>query len=124
MNDTSALDQIYRFRGGATDTTITSATVLLLVTAILLFFLLPKKYLVAPLLCVSILVPLGQVVVIAGMHFSVFRLVLPFAWVRLLAGRSDNEKFRFCGIDKVIVLWALSSALFFTLLWGSFRGLR
>lgn len=98
---------------------MTAATVALVVTAIVLFFLLPRKYLIAPLMFVSILIPLGQVLMIGGLHFMVFRLILPFAWVRLLYGRSDKDAFRFTPVDKAVVLWALSSAVVFTLLWAT-----
>jgi hypothetical protein len=118
-NIDTAGDQLLRFGGGGADTTITAATATLVLIAILLFFLLPRKYLIAPLLFISIFIPLGQVVVVGGLHFSIFRLVLPFAWVRLVLGRSDKAEFRFTGVDKAVVLWAFSSTVFFVLLWDS-----
>jgi hypothetical protein len=91
----------------------------LLAAAIVLFFLLPRKYLLAPFLLVTVFIPLSQVAVIGGLHFMVYRLVLPFAWLRALVGRPEEDRFRLKPIDKAVLLWALSSAMCFILLWRS-----
>ena len=116
-------DQLLRFGAGATSTTITPAALAFVVATILFFFLLPRKYVIVPLLFVSIFIPLAQVVVIGGLHFMVYRIMLPFGWVRVVGGKlfghSNNDQFRFSAIDKAIVLWAFADTICFTLLWGS-----
>ena len=115
-------DQLLRYGGGVASTTMTGATVALVLAAILLFFFLPQKYVIVPFLFVSIFMPMAQVVVISGLHFMVFRIMLPFAWVRVIGGKlfghSNNDGFRFGAIDKAIVLWVLVDTVCFTLLWG------
>ena len=124
MENQQLQDQLHRFGGGATSSTITPATLALVAAAILLFFLLPRKYISVPFLFVSMFIPFAQVVVLGGLHFMVFRLMLPFAWLRVIGGKVSgrlDESFRFSGIDKAIVLWALADVVCFTLLWGSWK---
>lgn len=115
-------DQLIRFGGGAASSTITPQTLALVVAAIVLLFLLPRKYIIVLFLIVSMLIPLAQVVVIGGLHFMVFRIMLPFVWVRVIAGKlsgRSSESFQFGAIDKAIVVWALTGMVCFTLLWWS-----
>jgi hypothetical protein len=114
-------DQMLRFGGGSDSSTITAGTAIFVAAAILLLFLLPKKYTVAPFLFASLFIPYGQLIVIGGLHFNVYRTMLPFAWLRVLMGRSDDSEhtFKLNGIDKAVILWAITDAVCATLLWGN-----
>ena len=101
---------------------MTVGSLSLMVCAILLFFLLPRKYVIFPFLVVSIFIPYTQVFVLGGIHLNVYRIMLPFGWIRGLAGqlgKPSSEKFKFNGIDKAVVLWTLVQAVCATLLWQS-----
>ncbi len=56
---------------------------------------------------------------VAGLHFNVYRILLPFAWTRaLMGGSSDPEKkFKLNGIDKALLLYVLTDAVCASLLW-------
>ncbi len=120
MND-QLQDQTLRFGGGSDVTTITIGTLIFVVVTILLLFLLPKRRAVIPYLFVSLVIPYSQVIVVAGLHFNVYRIMLPFAWLRVLMGRNeeDHEKFRLNGIDKAVLLWAFTDAICASLQWGN-----
>lgn len=123
MNEQQLQDQLARFGGGSASTTITPATIALVLMAILLIFSLPKKYAIVPFILVTILVPYSQVILIAGLHFNVYRVMLPFAWVRAIISfrQAGTGKFQLMGVDKALILWALTDAICFTLLWGSWE---
>jgi hypothetical protein len=121
LNDITP-ERFLRF-GGPPDTAITAATVAVLIVALVLIFLLSKKYLIPVFLFTALLIPAGQVVVIAGLHLTIFRLVAAFAWVRLAVGRSRVETFRLGRVDKSVLTWAASSILFFTILWVNWGAL-
>ncbi len=122
MND-QLQDQLGRFGGGATASTMTMSSLVLLVIGILLLFVLPRKYIIIPFLVVSIFIPYTQVFVLGGIHLNVYRIMLPFGWIRVLVGSlwesSAAERFRFNGIDKAVVLWTMVQAVCATLLWQS-----
>jgi hypothetical protein len=102
-------------------TTLTAGTGVFVVAAILLLFLLPRKYAVVPFLLVSLFIPNGQLLIIGGLHFMIFRMMLPFAWLRVLMGQDGDEtkRFQWNGIDKALLLWAVTDAVCSMLLWGS-----
>jgi hypothetical protein len=90
--------------------------------AVLLIFILPRKYVVVPFLFVSLFIPFSQVLVVAGLHFQVTRIILPLAWARALWNQlsaASADTFRLNGIDKAVILWGLTDAVCATLLWGS-----
>lgn len=109
-----------RFGGGPESTTLTPGTAIFVASVILLLFLLPRKYVVVPFLLVSLFIPYGQILVIAGLHFNIFRTMLPFAWMRvlMLGSGGPESKFKLNGIDKAVMLWACTDAVCATLLWG------
>jgi hypothetical protein len=110
-----------RFGGGATVTLLHPVVAVAMVIAIALMFLLPRKYAVVPLLAAGMLVPLGQQVVLGGVHFTVLRIITVFGLIRWVAldrasgtGRLARE---FNPVDKSFVLWALSYTVCFALLY-------
>ena len=121
MDDQNQLqDQMARFGGGSASSTITVGTAIFVVAVILLLFLLPKRYVIVPYILASLFIPYSQVIVAAGLHFNVYRILLPFAWTRaLMSGSSDPEKkFKLNGIDKAFLLYVLTDAVCASLLWS------
>lgn len=90
--------------------------------AILLILVLPRKYVVIPFIVCSLFVPLGQQVVIGGVHFFVLRIIIIAGCCRLLIARfgsgDDIVASALTTLDKVFIAWALSRALCFILLYG------
>ena len=56
------------FGGGATATILDPAILLLMSLALVLFFILPRKYVIVPVMFTTFLIPLGQQFVIGGVH--------------------------------------------------------
>ncbi len=61
----------------------------------------------------SLFIPNAQLLMVGGLHFMIFRMMLPFAWVRVLMGADGDEtkRFQWNGIDKALLLWALTDAI-------------
>ncbi len=113
--------ELLRFGAGSAETFLNPLTGLIIVLACLLIVLLPRKYVIIPLFSVSFLIPLGQVIVIGGLHFMMFRIVIIAAVMRV--GLTELPKtsasgFRMNVIDKLFIYWMVSSVITFTLLWG------
>jgi hypothetical protein len=117
MNTRYDMPENYYVAGGG-DTSVTLLALVLLLLAIVLVFSLRRKYMIIPLLVGGLLVPFEAVVVIAGFHFPALRLLLSAAWLRILL-RRDVRVPRLNSIDKAFLVWALGSALFFCVLWGT-----
>ena len=63
-----------RFGGGATETLLHPLVAVWMLIAAILILCLPRKYAIAPLLLAVFTISLGQVVVLAGLHFTVLRI--------------------------------------------------
>jgi len=92
-----------------------------MLAAIVLIFLLPRKYVVVPLLALWFLVPFGQVVVVDGVHFTVYRILILAGLVRLLTLRLSSDPPRLIGgfnsIDWAFGLCVIFAAVAFCLSW-------
>jgi hypothetical protein len=90
---------------GASGTVLHPVVLVALVLTSVLILVLPRKYVVVPLLLITFLVPRGQVIVLAGLHLYVRLIVLLVGFVRLARAR-----FQVAGglnsIDKLFILWA------------------
>jgi len=108
-----------RFGAGG-DTFLSPLGMICLAVACLLVLVLPRKYMMFPLLCCSFLIPMSQQIVVAGVHLHSFRVVFMVAWVRLLCGGMRSLKLNFTAIDKSVILWGISGVVTFSILWGNF----
>ena len=104
-----------RFGGGASDTVLHPIVLVAMLIAIALIFLLPRKYVIWPFLAITFLVPLGQEILIGGLHFFVFRIIVLTVGVRMLGTLFSSPEGifgkRLGGLDLVFLLWALFRAL-------------
>jgi hypothetical protein len=60
---------------------------------------------VSAILAVAAFLPLGQQVVVFGLHFTFFRIVLMVGWARLLI-KGEARGISFSRIDKLFICWA------------------
>lgn len=115
------MGELVRF-GGNAGTTISPLTIVATALAVVLILFLPKKYVIAPYLMAVILIPTGEQVVLAGMHWMIFRIILFFGLLRILISRQSSEpetmRFQMNRIDWTVILFCISSIVTFTLLWG------
>jgi hypothetical protein len=108
----------YYFGGGAQASTLTPLAAVILFIAVVLIFYLPRKSMIVPFLAAGVLLSSEISVVVLGFHFPVLRILLATAWLRF-ALRRDIRPPRMNALDKVFVVWALSNALFFSILWAT-----
>jgi hypothetical protein len=107
----------YYFGGGG-DTSVTLLALVVLLVATALIIGVRRRFLIVVLLVTGLLLPLQTNVVIAGLHFPALRLLLGTAWLRLVLRREIHPP-RMNSIDKAFLVWALGSATFFCILWGT-----
>lgn len=106
------------FGGGSTHSVLHPAVLAALIVLALLTFLLPRKYVIVPLLFGILLIPSGQNLYIDGVHVYVYRILILIGWARLLASKPSSGKFLAGGfrtLDKVFLIWALYRVLSVTL---------
>jgi hypothetical protein len=110
--------QNLRFGGGAAASVLNPLVAVAMVLAIGLILFLPRKYSFVPLLLGTFMIPLGQVVVLAGIHFTVVRILIISGLVRrLMAPKAEEFKGGFNAIDRYTVFWTLAAFVVFCLQW-------
>jgi hypothetical protein len=111
----------FRYGGGAAESNVLPLTVVLLVVVGVLMMTSRRRYLPILFLCTSLLMPLGQVLVIGGLHLMVFRLLVLFGWARVIVmpNRADDvQRVPRNSVDRAILWWVVSSSIAFILLYG------
>ncbi len=106
----------YRFGGGSPATVLHPVVAVAMLLAIILILRLPLKSVLAPLLLAIFLIPKGQVIVLAGIHLNVYRIILLSGLVRwIISRRSSPLAGGFNSIDRLFTLGALSLFIIFSL---------
>jgi hypothetical protein len=109
------------YGGGATSTVLHPLVAVAMLITAALILLLPRKYVVVPFLLSVFLVPLGQVVVLGGLHFTVYRIITLFGCARLVREKFSSQGRLLAGgfnpIDRAFVWYTFLSALAIALLW-------
>lgn len=84
-----------------------------------LILALPRKKAIAPFLLAFFTIPVGEVVVLGSLHFTMLQLLILTVLARMAAFRGSASEKRFAGgfnsLDRVVVLWSLSSLVVFCL---------
>jgi hypothetical protein len=94
---------------------ITPFGLALLATMGLLILVLPRRLAFLPFIMAACYITLGQMVIIAGLHFDLIRILLLFGWVRLLI-RKEVKAFDFTVIDKLIIAFVAAGVITATIL--------
>jgi len=109
------------FGGGSTETNFSIPGGIIILIAIALILVLPRKFVLIPMLLAIFLVPMGQALVVAGVHLQPVRIIVLFGWIRLAFIKFSSGEDLFTGrlnpIDGAFSCWAIFHALAFTLLW-------
>ena len=113
--------QNIRFGGGATETLLNPVVAVAMLIAIVLIMRSPREKAITPFLLACFSIPMGQVVVLAGVHFTVLRILIIAGLVRraTFAGSTSDGKFPggFNPVDRMVVLWTLSSMIILSVQW-------
>jgi hypothetical protein len=111
--------QNFRFGGGFTDTVVHPLVAVAMPIAIGLILALPRKKAITPFLLAFFTIPIGQVLVLGGVHFTMHQILILTVLARMAAFRSSSAEKKFAGgfnaLDKVVVLWTLSALIVFSL---------
>lgn len=110
----------WRFGSGG-DTFVDPVIACAVLVATVFILTLPRKHVICALLPAAFLIPMDQVVVIGTFHFQMLRILISFAWVKLLlvkySTKNDGPAPGMNAIDKAVLFYAGSSVIGFTLLW-------
>jgi hypothetical protein len=79
---------------------------------------LPRRFAIFPVIAAAGFLPTGNTYTLAGLNFTMLRLVIVFTWLGICA-RSGARSFKWLSLDSGIVLWATIRVLGFTALWMS-----
>jgi hypothetical protein len=108
-----------RFGGGSELTILHPFVAVAMVIAIVLILCLSRKSAIWPLLLALFLIPKGQVIVVAGIHLNVYRLIILAGLARWIVSRRSSPKVdgsRF--LDHVCIALFLSVFVVNSLLYG------
>jgi hypothetical protein len=107
--------------GAGGQTNLDPAILVAMFLAIVLILFLPRKYVIIPLLFLSLPIPSAQMLMVGGFHFQLFRILVFFAWIRMIWQRYVKEgkasEIHFNAADMCVIWYAVIYVLAFTLLW-------
>jgi hypothetical protein len=107
----------YRF-GGVGGTFLNPIVAIALLLAVLLILVLPRNKVIVPLLVAVILIPKGQEILLAGLHFNAYRIVLIAGLIRwMMIRRTSPLPGGFTSIDRLMTVLAISVCVVFSLRW-------
>lgn len=96
----------------STDLTPLAAVILLAMVS--LTWILPRRFAFCPLLILTCLMPLGQELVVFGLHFPLFRIVLLIGGLRVIF-KGEAAQLKWTRLDKIFAWWVLVSVVFGTM---------
>lgn len=109
------------FGGGVTETVLHPLAAVWMLISIALILTLPRNKIIVPFLLSFFTIPLGQVIVFAGLHFPVLRILILAGLVRVVMHKKLASEGRFPGgfnpLDTVVVLWTVSTLVVLSLQW-------
>ena len=111
------------FGGGATSSLIGPAALVLLVLFALLVLVVPRKWVIAPLLFGNFLIPVSQQLYMLGVHWFPARIILLVACTRLLATKAPAAGLQprqdLGPIDRAVMVYVLAQVTAVVLLYQS-----
>ncbi len=81
-----------------------------------LMLLLPRRWALAPLFAVTLLIAQSQYLPIGPLHFGITRLMVVFGWARRFL-RWEFAGFKWVQLDIALVLWSVIGSALYVALW-------
>jgi len=110
-----------QFGGGASVTVLHPLVAIGVVMAVVLILALPRHKVIPPFLLAFLSIPIGQVIVLGGVHFTMHQILILTVLARMAAFPGSASEGRFAGgfnaLDRVVVLWSLSAFIVVSLQW-------
>ena len=104
----------FKFGGGATESVLHPLVLAAMLIAIVLILALRRQHVIVPFLWIAFMVPVGQQLVIGGLHVFVLRIVILVGFMRMVFSKRPRAD----SMDKVFLLWAVLRAIAFVLLFS------
>lgn len=79
---------------------------------------LPRRWVTLPMIIMACFVPTSQRLVIASIDFNLLRILVLAGWLRV-SMRNEARGYQWCRLDYVLIAWAASSTVVYTLQWGT-----
>ena len=89
----------------------------------ILFLVLPRRYVLLPVIMLTCYMTMGMRVMVAGLNFTMLRILLLFGWARLIL-RGEFRSIKLNRIDKALLWWTLSSIVTYFLLWQTYDAFK
>ena len=86
-----------RFGGGLADTQVHPLVAVAMLISVGLILALPRKKAITPFLLAFFTIPVGQVLVIGGVHFTMLQILILSVLGRMAAFRESSSEKRFAG---------------------------
>ena len=114
-----------RFGGGASETILHPLVLVWMLVAIVLILTLPRQKALVPFFLAFFTIPLGQVILVGGLHFTVLRILIVAALLRRTTFRISSDKFPggVSDVDRLTILWLLSGFVIVSLQWMELQAL-
>ncbi len=117
------LPEHFQFGGGVTESTINPLAAICLLIAMVLILVLPRRTVIVPFLLAFFTIPIGNVVVLGGLHFTALRALIVAGLVRRAlfprsaSGSPSEGKYPwgFKSLDLFVFLWSVSAVIAFSL---------
>ena len=110
-----------RFGGGASASLLHPVVAVWMLVAIALILTLPRKNAIVPFLLAVFTIPIGQVVLVGGIHFTVIRILILVGLIRAIRFKTSSSGRWFAtgfnSIDQVMVLWTVAAFLVISIQW-------
>ena len=98
-----------------------AATLALLVLLLIALVSVPRRHIAVVLIVAACLIPADQRTFLFTLDFTVLRILVVAAAVRLLLA-GDVRPIKWTGLDKVFLAWAVSRAVIYALQWRTMAG--
>ena len=76
--------------------------------------LLPRRYTIFPMIIVACFIPSAQRLAVAGLDFTLLRILVLFAWTRLLL-RNEFKNLTWNRLDSLVLAWMVSGTTIYTI---------
>jgi hypothetical protein len=107
----------FRFGGGAADTMLTPVTALAMIIVIGLIFTRPRNKVIVPFLLGCFTIPIQQVVVLGGLHFTALRILIIAGLIRRAMAGGAKFPGGLNGVDRAVILWVVALDTILSLQW-------
>jgi hypothetical protein len=103
--------------GGATSSVNTAGLLFTLAMGLLLLAV-PRRYALAPVVLLVCYMSMGEGIVVAGLNFTMIRVLLCFGWLRIMM-RGERIRLHLTTVDKLVIAWTVVRTVNYALVWSS-----